>query len=75
MRNMEEFDLVILRDIQEFDLDFIVDSERESVIVEEKTANQPVGYVTIEGITNPSQNIKFKRIVISNKGKGLEEKH
>ncbi|MBU5314314.1 hypothetical protein KQI38_20020 [Tissierella carlieri] len=61
MRNMEEFDLVILRDIQEFDLDFIVDSERESVIVEEKTA--------------PSQNIKFKRIVISNKGKGLEEKH
>jgi diamine N-acetyltransferase len=34
--------------------------------VEEKSTNKPVGYVIFAGITNPNQNIKFRRFVISN---------
>lgn len=41
------------------------------LIVEEKSTNKPVGYVILAGITNPNESIEFRRVVISNKGKGL----
>ena len=41
------------------------------LIVEDKSTNKPVGYVIIAGITNPNHNIEFRRVVISNKGKGF----
>lgn len=41
------------------------------LIVEEKSINKPIGYVILAGITNRNQNIEFRRVVISNKGKGL----
>lgn len=40
------------------------------LIVEDSITNKPVGYVIIAGIKNPSKNIEFRRIVISDKGKG-----
>lgn len=40
------------------------------LIVEDKPTNKPVGYVIIAGITNSNKNIEFRRIVISEKGKG-----
>lgn len=92
----EKSDLIILRNTQEDDLNFVVDCERKPenaqhvgqwtkeqhrssllqedilhLIVEEKTINMPVGYVIIGGLTNPNRNIEFRRVVISNKGKGL----
>jgi RimJ/RimL family protein N-acetyltransferase len=93
---VEKSDFIILRNTQEDDLDFVVDSERQPdnaqyvdqwtkeqhrnslfqedilhLIVEEKATNEPVGYVIIGGLTNPNQNIEFRRVVISKKGKGL----
>lgn len=44
------------------------------LIIEEKSTNEPVGYVIIAGITNQNKNIEFRRIVISKKGKGLGRK-
>lgn len=41
------------------------------LIVEDKTTNKPVGYLIIAGLTNSHRNIEFKRIVISDKGKGF----
>jgi len=41
------------------------------LIVEEKTTNKPVGYAIIAGLTNLNRNIKFRRVVISDKGKGF----
>jgi len=41
------------------------------LIVEEKTTNKPVGYVIIAGLTNFNRNIEFRRVVISDKGKGF----
>lgn len=41
------------------------------LIVEEKAANKPVGYVIIAGLTNLNRNIEFRRVVISDKGKGF----
>lgn len=41
------------------------------LIVEDKSTNKPVGYVIIAGLTNPNQNVEFKRFVISQKGKGF----
>jgi RimJ/RimL family protein N-acetyltransferase len=41
------------------------------LIVEEKSTNKPIGYVILAGITNQNQNIEFRRVVISDKGKGL----
>jgi len=92
----EKSDLIILKNTQENDLDFVVDCEHQPcnaqyvgqwtkeqhrvslfqedilhLIVEEKYTNKPIGYVILAGITNPNQNIEFRRIVISDKGKGL----
>jgi diamine N-acetyltransferase len=41
------------------------------LIVEEKSTSKPTGYVIIAGLTNPNHNIELKRVLISNKGKGL----
>lgn len=41
------------------------------LIVEEKSTNKPIGYVILAGIINPNHNIEFRRVVISDKGKGL----
>jgi Acetyltransferases, including N-acetylases of ribosomal proteins len=92
----EKSDLIILRNTQENDLDFVVDSEHQPdnaqyvgqwtkeqhrvslfnedilhLIVEEKSTNKPIGYVILAGITNSNQSIEFRRVVISDKGKGL----
>ncbi|WP_291579743.1 GNAT family N-acetyltransferase [Clostridium sp. UBA6640] len=92
----EKSDYIILRNTQEYDLDFVVNSEHQPdnaqyvglwtkeqhknslfqedilhLIVEEKSTNKPVGYVIIAGVKNPNRNIEFRRIVISNKGKGF----
>lgn len=92
----EKSNLIILRNITEEDLEFVINSEhlpdnaqyvgqwtqeqhRNSLlqedilhlIIEEKSTNKPAGYVIIAGITNGNKNIEFRRIVISEKGKGL----
>lgn len=41
------------------------------LIVEDKTTDKPIAYVIIAGLTNPNRNIEFRRIVISDKGKGF----
>lgn len=39
--------------------------------VEDKTTNDPVGYVIMAGLADLNHNIEFRRIVISEKGKGF----
>ena len=41
------------------------------LIVEDKTTKKPVGYVIMAGITNSNKIIEFRRLVISEKGKGF----
>jgi RimJ/RimL family protein N-acetyltransferase len=41
------------------------------LIIEDKTTNEPVGYVIMAGLANSNHNIEFRRIVISGKGKGF----
>lgn len=40
------------------------------LMIEEGTTKKPVGYVIMAGLSNPNRNIEFRRIVISEKGKG-----
>lgn len=41
------------------------------LIVEEATSSKTVGYVIIAGLQNPNRSIEFRRIVVTEKGKGL----
>lgn len=41
------------------------------LIVEEAISSKIVGYVIIAGLQNPNRSIEFRRIVITEKGKGL----
>ncbi|WP_243136941.1 GNAT family N-acetyltransferase [Alkaliphilus serpentinus] len=41
------------------------------LIIAEKASDQPVGYIILAGITGYSRSIDFKRIVITDKGKGF----
>lgn len=41
------------------------------LIVEDKSRNAPVGYVIMAGLENQNNSIEFKRIAISDKGKGF----
>ncbi|MFT4144453.1 MAG: GNAT family protein [Mobilitalea sp.] len=40
------------------------------LIVEDATTKEPVGYVIMAGLLDQNHNIEFRRIVISEKGKG-----
>ncbi len=41
------------------------------LIVENHTANKPIGYIIMAGLNNPNHSIEFKRFVICEKGKGF----
>jgi len=89
-------DSIIIRNTQENDLDFVINSEHEPdnaqyvgqwtkeqhknalfnedilhLIVERKNTNIPIGYVIMVGLENRNNSIEFRRIVISDKGKGF----
>lgn len=40
------------------------------LIVEETASGKPVGYIILAGLENPNKSIEFKRIVITEKGRG-----
>lgn len=44
------------------------------LIIEEDISAKTVGYVILAGLQNPNCNIEFRRIVITDKGKGLGRK-
>ena len=52
-------------------LDSLYQEDILHIIVEDKITNIPVGYVIMAGLTNSNRNIEFRRIVISEKGKGF----
>ncbi len=55
---------------QEQHLNSLYQEDILHLIVEDKTTNKPVGYVIMAGMTSSNKNIEFRRIVISEKGKG-----
>lgn len=44
------------------------------LIIKDKVSSKSIGYVILAGLQNPNRNIEFKRIVITEKGKGLGRK-
>lgn len=44
------------------------------LIIEEGVSHRIVGYIILAGLQNPNRNIEFKRIVITDKGKGYGRK-
>ncbi|MDP5272868.1 GNAT family N-acetyltransferase [Chengkuizengella axinellae] len=51
-------------------LNLLSNNNRLHLIVEEVEAHQPVGHVILSGHKGQDHNIEFRRIVISEKGKG-----
>lgn len=55
-------------------LDALMQEDFMHLIIEEEISAKPVGYVILAGLQNPNHNIEFRRIVITDKGKGLGRK-
>ena len=49
----------------------LMDEDILHLVVEDKTENTLVGYVIMAGLENQNNSIEFRRIVISDKGKGF----
>ncbi len=52
-------------------IDAINNYDIAHLIIEEKETGKKVGYILIFGLTNQHHSIEFKRLVISEKGKGF----
>ena len=49
----------------------IVNADEELLIIVDKATDKPMGFVILAGLTNPNLSMEFRRLVISDKGKGL----
>lgn len=52
-------------------LDAILEEDILHLIIEENKDSKPIGYIIMAGLQNPNRNIEFRRIVITEKGKGF----
>ncbi|MBO3445623.1 GNAT family protein [Clostridium sp. CCUG 7971] len=52
-------------------MDSLKDRDIVHLIVEDSNTSKPIGYIIMGGIENKDNNIEFRRVVISDKGKGF----
>jgi RimJ/RimL family protein N-acetyltransferase len=48
----------------------LADPDVRHLIIERADDQKPVGYIILAGLENPNQSVEFRRIVVTEKGKG-----